>query len=111
MKKDPCLPKNKSGKNIIIEQKKRRLEIKIKLKAKMIVLKRESVFNPQLLVLELLHVSDDRRWVPGAKATPLVNFRVEGDGLGFDGSLRGPDRNMPRATSPGWFVGLHFCLG
>lgn len=52
MKKGPSLPKNGGGKNIIIEQKKRRLEIKIKLKAKMIVLKRESVFNPQLLVLE-----------------------------------------------------------
>lgn len=47
------------------------------------VLNRESVFNPQLLVLELLSVSDDRRWVPGAKAGPSMSFRVGGDGLGF----------------------------
>lgn len=80
---DPSLPKNGGKKNIIIEQKKRRLETKIKLKARMMVLNRESVFNPQLLVLELLSVSDDRRWVPGAKAGPSMSFRVGGDGLGF----------------------------
>lgn len=44
--KDSSLPKNGGEKNIIIEQKKGRLETKIKLKARMMVLDRESAFNP-----------------------------------------------------------------
>lgn len=47
--------------------------------------------------------------VAGARSVPFLRFGVGRAGwvggfLGFDGSLRGADRNAPRLKPPGWLL-------